>query len=49
VRPEQEGPAESPQEGGAPRYELRAAGVPPQLEERGAQPKGTKMLRAPIL
>ncbi|HEX9849498.1 endonuclease III [Candidatus Deferrimicrobium sp.] len=25
---------------GAPRYELRAAGVPPQQEERGAQPKG---------
>jgi endonuclease-3 len=30
---------ESPSEA-APRYELRAAGVPPQQEERGAQPKG---------
>ena len=27
----------------APQYELRAAGVPPQSEERGAQPKGEQI------
>jgi hypothetical protein len=36
---QREDPAESPQEG-APQQKLRAAGVPPQWEERGAQPKG---------